>query len=164
MRPLARRTLIALGVIFLAIQAVPVARDNPPVDPGARLQAPPEVAALLRRACMDCHSRETRWPRYAHVAPASWLVARDVKEGREKLDLSAWNTWSPGRQAHKLEEIRTELEDDEMPPWFYLPLHPEAQLSASERGLIVSWTRQATGGGDASPGGEEHDGDESGPP
>ena len=31
----------------------------------------------MRRSCYDCHSHETTWPWYSHVAPASWLVAHD---------------------------------------------------------------------------------------
>lgn len=61
-------------------------RDNPPGH--ASLQADPAVAALLRRACHDCHSGETRWPWYSYVAPASFLVAYDVHEAWEHLDFS----------------------------------------------------------------------------
>ncbi len=54
-------------------------------DSGARLvqstNPPPAV-----RACWDCHSNETRWPWYSSVAPVSWLVQRDVDEGRDELN------------------------------------------------------------------------------
>jgi len=35
---------------------------------------------------MDCHSKPTKWPWYSNVAPISWLVQRDVDEGRRELD------------------------------------------------------------------------------
>lgn len=76
---------IAAGAFVLA-QLVPVPRDNPPVT--GKLPAPPEVQAFLDRSCMDCHSNETRWPWYAYVASGSWLLAYDVAEGREQLNLS----------------------------------------------------------------------------
>ena len=58
-----RAPVIAACVVvglLLAIQLLPARRDNPPVT--ADLEAPPEVRAVLRAACYDCHSHETRWP------------------------------------------------------------------------------------------------------
>lgn len=48
-----RRVILGAGVVLLAIQAVPVTRTNPAVE--SDVDAPPEVQALLRRACYDCH-------------------------------------------------------------------------------------------------------------
>ena len=45
---------------------------------------------LAKQACFDCHSNETEWPAYASIAPASWLVQRDVNEGRAVLNFSEW--------------------------------------------------------------------------
>ena len=71
---------LAVAVLLVAIQFVPGGAVNPPVTQD--LPAPPEVKAILRQACYDCHSHETRWPWYGRVAPSSWLVARDVSAGR----------------------------------------------------------------------------------
>ncbi len=84
-------SLLVLLAGFLLIQLVPYGRNhtNPPV-----LQEPnwdsPQTRALAQRACFDCHSNETEWPWYSHVAPVSWLVQRDVEEGREKVNFSTW--------------------------------------------------------------------------
>ena len=51
---------------------------------------PPEVEAIMRRACFDCHTNETRWPLYARIAPGSWLMARDIHNGRNHLNFSKW--------------------------------------------------------------------------
>jgi hypothetical protein len=65
-------------VILIAIQFVPIgAVGNPPVT--RDVPAAPQVKAILRRACYDCHSNETRWPWYSCIAPVSWLIARDVR-------------------------------------------------------------------------------------
>jgi hypothetical protein len=64
-------SIITVGVLLVAIQLVPVDRTNPPVEEEA--PASPEVRAVLRRACYDCHSNETVWPWYSRVAPMSWL-------------------------------------------------------------------------------------------
>ena len=65
------RMLLIAGGVLVALQLVPLPRTNPPVE--STLPAPPEVQAVLDRACMDCHSHTTKWPWYAYVAtrPAS---------------------------------------------------------------------------------------------
>lgn len=145
-----RRILFAGIVAFAAIQLVPVTRDNPPV--AGEVPASPEVRAVLERSCYDCHSRKSRWPWYATVAPVSWLVARDVHEAREHLDFTAWDGYSAKKRAKKLEEAWEEVDEGEMPLWFYVPLHPEARLSDADRALLREWAlagRAAPAGGEA---------------
>jgi len=130
------RIAVAAGVVLTAIQLVPVSRTNPPVT--AAVEAPPEVQALLKRACYDCHSHETVWPLQAYVAPLSWLVAHDVSEGREELNFSAWDRVDHRKIAKKLPE---EVGEGEMPPWFYVVAHPGARLSDAERKTLSDWAR-----------------------
>ncbi|MBL9037309.1 MAG: heme-binding domain-containing protein [Archangium sp.] len=131
-----RRLLWATGVALAGLallQVVPYGREhtNPPV-----VQEPawpsPDVRALAVRACFDCHSNETRWPWYSHLAPVSWLVQRDTDEGRRALNFSEWNT--PQRDA---DEAADEIREDEMPPAIYRPAHPEARLTPEERTLLA---------------------------
>jgi hypothetical protein len=136
----ARRIAIAVAILLLAIQLVPVDRTNPPVT-GPISAVPAAVAEPLRRACFDCHSNETTWPWYGRVAPASWLVAHDVEEGREHLNFSTWTELPPKKQAKAYEEIVEVLEDDAMPLWIYDLAHPSVRLSAAERGAILAWAR-----------------------
>src|SRR5579863_5958276 len=51
-------------------------------------QIDPETLALFERACQNCHSERTAWPWYSHVAPMSWLLARDVQQARSHMNLS----------------------------------------------------------------------------
>ncbi len=136
-RRVLRIALLVILVAFVAIQFVPVELGNPPVEED--IAAPPEVAAILRRSCYDCHSHEVSMPWYASVAPVSWLLERDVREGRRELNFSTWNLSSPKRRAHKLEEIVEQTAEGEMPPWFYLPLHPSADLSPADLKLLADW-------------------------
>jgi hypothetical protein len=133
-----KMTRIALGfaVVLVAIQLVPVARTNPPVE--ASVEAPPEVTAILRRACFDCHSNETVWPPQAYVAPVSWLVAHDVKEGREELNFSRWG---PDQAKRTAKELPKEVEKKDMPPFLYVIAHPGATLSAADRAALAAWAR-----------------------
>jgi hypothetical protein len=137
MKRIFRWLLAVLAVALVAIQLVPVERSNPPV--GTEVPATPEARAVLRRACYDCHSHETVWPWYSRVAPISWLVAHDVHEGREELNFSTWERYATKRRVKKLKESWEEVEEGEMPPWFYLAAHRDAVLSAEDRVVLRRW-------------------------
>ena len=79
-----------LAVIFILIQFIPVDRTNPPVTREVAWDSA-ETARIARRACYDCHSNETVWPWYSNIAPASLLVASDVRDGRSYLNFSEWD-------------------------------------------------------------------------
>jgi hypothetical protein len=134
--------LLALSIliVLVAIQFVPVGIGNPPVT--ADIPSSPAVKAILRRACYDCHSNETEWPWYGRIAPGSWLIARDVRAGRAELNFSTWDRYSTQQQVRKLKESWEEIAEGEMPPWFYLPVHRDARLSAEDRALLRQWAWQ----------------------
>jgi hypothetical protein len=132
------RRLLVGGVVALAgLQLVPVGRTNPPVE--SEVPAPTNVRNALRRACYDCHSNETVWPWYSHVAPLSFWIARDVKVGRGELNFSAWNRIETRQQVKKLKESWEEISEGEMPPWFYAGMHRDAALSNEDRTALQAW-------------------------
>ena len=144
MKRFAIRGFFVLVLAFLGLQLVPIERHNPPVE--AEVPASEEVRSILRRACYDCHSNETQWPWYSRVAPVSWLVTHDVAEGREKLNFSTWNRLSTKKQVEALHESWEEVEEGEMPPWFYLPPHPDAHLSTRDRAALRDWSHSSRSG------------------
>jgi hypothetical protein len=159
MKKLSIRAALVLVAVLLLIQLVPYGRahTNPPVT-GEPAWDSPRTRELAARACFDCHSNETRWPWYSHVAPASWLVQRDVDEGRGKLNLSAWD-----RSHGEGDEAAEVLAEGEMPPWFYLPLHAEARLGEPERAELqrgLAATLGGDGGGERGREAGEDDGDD----
>ena len=89
-----KKIAIFLVIALVVMQLIPVERSNPSVR--NQFAASPEVETILRRACYDCHSNETRWPWYARVAPISFLLWRDVKEGRKELNFSIWDRYESG--------------------------------------------------------------------
>lgn len=131
------RVIVGLGIVLVGIQLIPVTMSNPPVE--EEILATAEVKTILKRACYDCHSHETVWPGYSRVAPVSWLLAWDVAEGREELNFSAWNRYGEKKRNKMIKEIWEEVEEGEMPPWFYLPLHPDARLSDQDREVLRAW-------------------------
>ena len=137
-----RRFLFGLLILVLAIQLIPADRENPPSV--ETIAAPPAVEQILRRSCFDCHSYETQWPWYAYIAPASWLVAYDVHEARDHLNFSTWQIYDEDERIDNLEEMWEEVEEGNMPLWYYLPLHPEANLDDRERKLLHEWVLEST--------------------
>jgi hypothetical protein len=135
------RVLLALLVLFLLLQAVPYGRDhtNPPVRKEPAWQGP-RTEALVRRACYDCHSNETRWPWYSHVAPISWLVQGDVDDGRRHLNFSEFD-----REQKNAEEAAEEVEEGKMPPAMYGWTHPGARLDDEEKRELIRGLKATLG-------------------
>ena len=125
--------LAGVAVLLLSSQLVPYGRDhsNPPVAREPRWDKP-RTRELAVRACFDCHSNETRWPWYSHIAPASWLLQWDVDEGRRVVNYSEWH-----RPSEEASESAETVIEGEMPPWYYVMLHPRARLTAEEKDELV---------------------------
>lgn len=129
-----RNSLVVVAIVlvfFIGIQFIPVQRTNPPVLTQLDWDSA-QTEALARRACMDCHSNETKWPWYAYVAPVSWLVTHDVEEGRRELNLSQLGT-NANQVSRMSQRIQRAIQNGQMPKSVYLPTHPEARLTAEER-------------------------------
>ena len=131
----------AVLVVGIAIQFVPVqgVGTNPPAR--FALGAPADVEGILRKACFDCHSNETKWPFYARIAPGSWLMARDVKKGRSRMNFSEWGDSEESERQLDKENSWDQIESGEMPKWFYtaMPNHWDARLNADEKAKLKAW-------------------------
>lgn len=156
---LGRKLLIGVVAVLGAMQLVPVDRANPPED--GPLQVPAPVAQILERSCDDCHSNRTQWPWYGYVAPASWLLKKDINEGREHLNFSTWRRYDAKKQAKLLKETWKEVEEGEMPLDIYLIMHRDAVLSDADKTVLREWTESARAGlGVTLPTGPEAEGDD----
>jgi hypothetical protein len=121
-------------VALLALQLVPYGRRH--ANPAGRVEPrwdTPTTRGLAIRACYDCHSNETVWPWYSHVAPMSWLAQRDVDEGRRKLNFSEW-----GRAQKEARESAKTVRKGEMPPWFYTMVQRDARLTVGEAQALIA--------------------------
>lgn len=132
---------VTLALLVL-IQVVPYGRDhtNPPVT-GEPAWDSPATRALVKDACFDCHSNETSWPAYSHIAPASWLVQYDVDEGRAKLNFSEWQ-----RPQEEADEAAEKVQEGEMPLKVYTFMHSHARLGAAERARLAEGLAKTLGG------------------
>jgi heme-binding protein len=139
-----RRGLLLFLVAFIGAQFFRPDRSNPPSTPGASLltKATPEVAAILNRACRDCHSSETRWPWYTNVSPTSWLVANHVHHGRDHFNYSQWTSIDEDDQDKLLGAMCSLTERRRMPLPSYLWMHRGAQLSPADVKTLCAWSEK----------------------
>lgn len=107
--------------------------DNPPVTQTVNWDSP-ETERLWNIACADCHSNETIYPWYSYVAPVGWLIAHDTHEGRGYFNSST----DPSLD---MDEMAEEIEEGKMPLPIYLITHPDAELSAEDKQVLIDGLR-----------------------
>ena len=138
-----KKIVAALGVLFIAIQFMQPAPNKSgqalPTDFATIYQVPANLEGVLQNACYDCHSNNTNYPWYSNIQPMAWMMARHIKNGKEKLNFSDFGSNSTRKQISKLKGIANQIKDDEMPVASYKAMHKKANLSKEEKILIIDW-------------------------
>jgi hypothetical protein len=128
-------------VVFALIQFIPYGKQhaNPLVvsEPTWDSQ---QTRDLAKTACFDCHSNETVWPWYSNIAPFSWLIYRDVAVGRNRFNFSDWQN----SYIREPDELAAAVSEGEMPPLQYIPMHPSARLSATQKNQLAEGLSKLT--------------------
>ncbi len=146
------KLLIGAVITAVVIQFVPYGKTytNPPIISEPNWDSA-RTKELFNNACANCHSNQTTYPWYSKIAPISWLVAFDVEEGREHFNVSTWGV----QKKNKGDEAAKELRNGDMPPWFYLPTHPEAKLTQEQTLELISGLEKTFGKEDGEEGEEK---------
>ena len=134
------KVIIGIAVllfVFLVLQYWNPRIDQPPVT--GRLQAPPEVAAILDRACADCHSNVNRLHWYDKIAPASWLVNADIRKARSRYNLSTWDSLKPADAQGELWEMVNMIINGKMPLGIYTAIHRNARVTPQEVEVLKAY-------------------------
>lgn len=141
-----RLVLAAAVAAWLALAFVTPRPANPTPDPALRLEAhdavPAPVLDVLRHACFDCHSDETRWPWYTRAFPASWLMSRDVDAARRQMNFSRWFEYNRFDRADMLDAACHQVRRGDMPLAAYRLLHRRARLTGDQVETLCAWTSQ----------------------
>jgi len=143
------KTLLVLVFLgFAAVQMVRPAKNvesspNRAHDLLSMAGVPGEVRSILQSSCADCHSNTTRYPWYAEIQPAGWLLAKHVKDGKRELNFSNFGNLSPKRARQAYEAIIDEVESGRMPLKSYTWIHREARLTPAQTELLVAWAEDA---------------------
>jgi hypothetical protein len=142
-RKILKITVLIIAIVIIAIQFFGIERSNPPINDGETLEAainvPADISMILARSCNDCHSHKTTYPWYAYIQPSGWFLQDHIEQGREHLNFSIFNTYSPDKKSKKLDEICEEVTGAGMPLPSYLWMHHEAAVSESEVRALCQW-------------------------
>jgi Haem-binding domain len=88
---------------------------------------------VLRRACFDCHSNETRHFWYRHLPTAALLMGIDIRRGRNELNFSRWAELDADARRRAILRSLRQIRRDKMPIWQYRLVHGDAHLTDAER-------------------------------
>jgi hypothetical protein len=140
------RTLKSIvALVAVAVIVGPVGTDqragSKPRNQERPLLSNPEATQVLVRACGNCHSNHTEWPWYGHVPPVSWWIERHVREARQKLDFSEWETYSTRQKSDIFDSMCGLISIGRMPPQLYTAMHPEARLSEKDKKAVCAPTK-----------------------
>lgn len=138
-----KKILLALTIGFVAIQFLQPGHNTDtgmlPTDFAKIYVVPNNVQLILQNACYDCHSNNTTYPWYSKIQPVAWMMARHVKNGKDKLNFSDFGTYTNRRQISKLNGIANQIKDGQMPLSSYKWMHKSANLSQDQKKMIIDW-------------------------
>ena len=141
-----KKILLGLLAIFVIIQFIRPEKNQSDDELNAvskKYEVPENVEAILKVACYDCHSNNTRYPWYANVQPSAWWLADHVNEGKRELNFSNFITRPIAVQNKKFDEIAEQVEKKEMPlaEYTYLGMHQDAKLTDAQRQTLINWAK-----------------------
>ena len=132
--------IVAVG---LGIQVIPVDRENKAINKKDNFvdmyKTPDHIKVILKNACYDCHSNETKYPNYAYIAPISWAVKDHINEGRKYLNFSEWGSYNNDLKKNAVEKTISNVHDLQMPLPSYIGYHPEANLTTKQREALQNY-------------------------
>ena len=141
-----KKILQVLLIVFIAIQFIQPARNvsgqRLSTDLTKTVAVPDKVLGILQKSCYDCHSNNTKYPWYAGIQPAAWLMASHIKEGKANLNFSEFGAYSNRKQQSKLQAIANSIKDKTMPLWSYSMIHKDTVLSQQNKALLLDWIQK----------------------
>jgi Cytochrome P460/Haem-binding domain len=155
--PRSRRILttlfVAAVIVFVGMQAVRPSLGSP-AGPQQAIAVPPHIQEILDRRCYACHSDQPRLVWFDHVAPAYWLVAKDVKDARAHLNFSELGAKPAAVQRAELFEAVNQIQLGAMPLPRYLAAHRGAGVTAEELADLKAYLAPFAAGGPTAGGGD----------
>lgn len=138
-----KKILLVLLVILIIIQFIHPARNISTADqPNSIAKAYnvlADVKTILAKACMDCHSNNTRYPWYFKIQPIDWWLTHHISEGKRELNFDEYINKSIRYQYNKLEETEKQVKEEEMPLTSYTWIHKDAILTQPEKNTLINW-------------------------
>ena len=143
-----KKILLVLLVLLIIIQFIHPSRNiskgEQPNNISRAFNVPTEVRTVLDKACMDCHSNNTRYRWYFKIQPLDWWLTHHINEGKQELNFDEYTNKPLRYQYHKMESTVDQIKKDEMPLNSYLWVHKDAVLTDSEKNVLISWAQGIT--------------------
>ncbi|HKB45162.1 MAG TPA: heme-binding domain-containing protein [Chitinophagaceae bacterium] len=138
-----KKILLFLLVILIIIQFIHPKRNKTNSMQtnyiGKMHTVPEDVHSILAKACLDCHSNNTRYPWYTKFQPFDWWITGHINDGKKGLNFDEFNNKSLRFQYNKMKDVVEQIKKDEMPLNSYLWIHKDAKLTADEKSKLINW-------------------------
>ena len=100
-----------------------------------------DVKIILDKACMDCHSNNTRYPWYSNIQPVAWWLNDHVIDRKKELNFDEYINRRPRLQYRRMEQTIDLVKKREMPLDSYTWTHKDAILSEEEKTKLFDWAQ-----------------------
>ncbi len=138
-----KAVMLILGVIFIVIQGYRPNKNVQEVqskyDFLISKKAPKSIAILLKNSCYDCHSNHTNYDWYDNIAPISWFVDNTIKNGKDVLNFSDWETTTLLSKKIAITAIPFDISKNKMPKKRYLLMKSNARMSDKDKKQVIDW-------------------------
>src|ERR1051326_4146752 len=143
-----KKILLALLVLLIIIQFIHPSRNisngEQPNNISHAFNVPADVKTILDKACMDCHSNNTRYRWYFKIQPVDWWLTNHIHDGKGELNFDEFTNTPLRFQYHKMETTADQVKKGEMPLNSYLWIHKDAVLSEPEKSTLIGWAQGIT--------------------
>jgi len=102
---------------------------------------PDDVKTILKKACDDCHSNNTVYPWYSKIQPVDWWLNDHIQEGKRGFNLDELGARPAWLRYHKMEELKEQVEEGNMPLDSYTWIHKDAILTPDEKAKLTGWAQ-----------------------
>ena len=138
-----KKSIVILGIVFVGIQLIPTKHNQVKTDYTSDFmtifKVPKNIESKIKTSCYDCHSNNTRYPRYNNIQPVAWFLEGHIKKGKKELNFSDFGNYSKHRQKNKLKAIKDQIKDGEMPLSSYMFMHRDAKLSEFQKNVLMNY-------------------------
>ncbi len=103
-----------------------------------------KIKPIFQNKCLPCHRGTTNFPWYHAIPGVKQLIDHDVKEAKERMDMSNdFPFKGHGAPKEDLKALTDEVQSGEMPPMRYRVMHWDSGLTKEEKQIILDWVTDA---------------------
>lgn len=136
-----KKILLGLAIVLVVIQFFHpeknIAEGVQANDISKAYPVSEQAENILKTSCYDCHSSNTVYPWYNSIQPVAWWLNNHVEEGKRELNFNEFAAYAPARQFKKMDEMKEQIDEDEMPLSSYTLIHRNAVLKDADKKILI---------------------------